>query len=81
MPLTVYKTADDASVGNTMSIVLSEGTDSFKGAALAKHSRSGSTKAATAAAVARDQLNPHRISQGKWEGNLGEAREYNLQPY
>jgi len=38
-----YKKADDASVGNTVPIVLSEGTNSLKGAALAKHDRSGST--------------------------------------
>jgi len=48
-------------VDNTVPIVLSEGTDSLKGAALAKHCQSGSTTAATAAAVAGGQLNPHRI--------------------
>ena len=68
-------------MGNIVPIMISEGTDSFKGAALAKHCWSGSTTAAAAAAVAGGQLNPHRISQGEWEGNLGAAREYNLQPY
>jgi len=79
--LTVNKNADDAAVGNTVPIMVSEGTDPFKGAALAKHCRSGSTTAATAAAVAGGQLNPHRVSQGAWEGNLGATREYNLPPY
>ena len=34
--VTVYKTADDAAVGNTVPIMISEGTDSFKGGLLAK---------------------------------------------
>jgi len=79
--LTVNKTSDDAAVGNTVPIVLSKGTDSLKGAALEKHCRSGSTTATTAAAVSGGQLNPQRISQEEWEGNLGAAREYNLQRY
>ena len=63
--------------------MISEGTDSFKGGLLAKQCRSGSTSAATAAAVTGGQFNPHRISRGDsaWEGNLGAAREYNLHPY
>ena len=50
--LMVNKTADDTAVGITAPIVLSEATDSLKGAALAMHCQSGSTIAATAAAVA-----------------------------
>jgi len=64
--LTEYKKADHAAVGNTGPIMLSEGTDSLKGTALAKHCRSGSTTAATVAVVAEGQLNLHQISQGEW---------------